>query len=624
MAIRARLEDWFDDVAAALGPRRQRRFARSPLAGVALALLCLAVYLPGLWTLPPVDRDEPRFAQASRQMFEAAALPEAQQTADLHSGGWVVPRFGDDPRLNKPPLIYWCQVASAWALTGGDPLQDALWMYRVPSVLAATLAVLLTWRIGLLLFDPRAACLGAGLLAVCPLVVGDAHLARADQVLLATTAATMLCLAAVWRSRGFERWPFWKRVTLPLLGWLFVGLGVLAKGPITPMIALLTMLALCLLRGRWRWLLRLRPLPDLLVLAAVVAPWAIAVGQRVGWDEYTSLVLSETVGRAGSPREGHSGPPGYHLVLLAILFWPGSMLTALAVARAARRARGVLSKAALKDDAQRRPLTQRARDAVRPWRGRRSEILCIAWIVPSWIIFELSATKLPHYTLPLYPAVALLTARGVFAAASGAIELAGSWPARYGLVIWVVIGFAITGAAPVALLLFSPSWIEAAIALMLSAAACVLLWRARSALRLGRVLPAHACAIASAVVAAWAIMGVGLPSANALWLSDRAIDAVRRTGIEPGDRPIAAAGFHEDSLVFLTRARIERIDRPIAWAIDNQRGFLLLPASETPGLDADPAAPPYERLTTIPGWNYSTGDPLRLDVLLLSPELPQP
>src|SRR4051812_21387330 len=74
-------------------------------AGVLLVALCLAVYLPGFFAIPVVDRDEARFAQASRQMLE--------------SGDYVVPRVQGTPRLNKPPLIYWLQATAARVLTGG-------------------------------------------------------------------------------------------------------------------------------------------------------------------------------------------------------------------------------------------------------------------------------------------------------------------------------------------------------------------------------------------------------------------------------------------------------------------------------------------------------------------------
>src|SRR2546421_6967882 len=81
------------------------------VGGALLVVLCLAVYLPGLAALPCVDRDEARFAQASRQMIESA--------------DYVVPRVQGRVRLNKPPLIYWLQSASARALTRGEPSSDA-------------------------------------------------------------------------------------------------------------------------------------------------------------------------------------------------------------------------------------------------------------------------------------------------------------------------------------------------------------------------------------------------------------------------------------------------------------------------------------------------------------------
>ncbi|MBY0307723.1 MAG: glycosyltransferase family 39 protein, partial [Phycisphaerales bacterium] len=179
----------------------RRRAASWRVAGVTLIALCLSVYLPGLWTIPPVDRDECRFAQASRQMFEHAALPVEEQDrridsatglpGGLHAGGWVVPMYGTKPRLNKPPLTYWVQVASAAAMTGGRPERDAVWMYRLPSLLSAIGTVLITWRLGVRMFDPRAAWLAGVLLAVAPMVVWDAHQARSDQLLTVLAAGAM-------------------------------------------------------------------------------------------------------------------------------------------------------------------------------------------------------------------------------------------------------------------------------------------------------------------------------------------------------------------------------------------------------------------------------------------------
>jgi 4-amino-4-deoxy-L-arabinose transferase-like glycosyltransferase len=425
-----------------------------------LIILCLLVYIPGLWTIPPVDRDESRFAQASRQMLESGTLE-----------GWVVPRVQDKPRLNKPPLIYWAQATSA-AILGDAPGQWAwldggsenIWVYRVPSVLGAIATVLMTWRLGARMFDPRAGWLAAALLAVCPIVVWDAHQARADQLLLALTTATM-----------FSLWRLWSRTprhaadeALRIRGsgwsitfWLFLSLGIMAKGPITPMIAGLTCVTLSVVSREWRWLRRLRPVMGVVIVLAAVSPWVYLVGHEVGWSKYLKIVYDETIGRSAGAKEGHWGPPGYHIVLLGVLFWPGSLLTAAAIGRAWRRGmrrqdtslsrdrkgasaceqvggadprQSVSSDfqqsgsftpyaestvpdrtTAVRSGAPRAPLRSRLRrvwESLRDARpSRRAELFLLAWMLPSWVVFELVSTKLPHYTMPLYPAVALISAR---------------------------------------------------------------------------------------------------------------------------------------------------------------------------------------------------------------------
>src|SRR5690606_6798592 len=86
----------------------------------------------------------------------------------------------------------------------------------------------------------------------------------------------------------------------------------------------------------WAWTRATRPLIGTLIVCAMVLPWVIAVGERVGWGVYSGLVWRETIGRSAEAREGHSGPPGYHLVLLVVLFWPGVMMTGMAIERGLR------------------------------------------------------------------------------------------------------------------------------------------------------------------------------------------------------------------------------------------------------------------------------------------------
>src|SRR5436190_210596 len=101
-----------------------------------LAALCLALYLPGIAAIPPLDRDEARFAQASRQMLE--------------TGDFLHIRFQDEARNKKPAGIYWLQAASVAVLS--TPESTAIWPYRLPSMVGALAALFWTATIAAVLF----------------------------------------------------------------------------------------------------------------------------------------------------------------------------------------------------------------------------------------------------------------------------------------------------------------------------------------------------------------------------------------------------------------------------------------------------------------------------------------
>jgi 4-amino-4-deoxy-L-arabinose transferase-like glycosyltransferase len=599
----------------AAGVRRCGRLA----GGLALVLLCAAVYVPGLFSIPPVDRDESRFAQASRQMFEAAALPGSERDtgpfvrneatgqvrAGAHAGGFAVPMVQDRPRLNKPPLIYWLQTGSAAALTGGDPSGDSIGVYRLPSALCALAAVLITWRLGCAAVGPVAGFLAAAMLAICPMVVWDAHQARADQLLLACTTAAMACLWSIWRSRhdqgtSAQRW-------LPALGlWLAIAGGLLAKGPITPMVVLFTALACSGVTGQWRWLARTKPLVGLAIVAACVGPWVWSTAQHVGWSTLTAIAHDELFARSTSAKESHWGPPGYHLVLSAALFWPGSLLTLAAVLRTWRLAVRLPPAESPAMGARLRSLPARWRARVS---GRDDEVFLLAWLLPSWLVFELVATKLPHYPMPLYPALALLTAKLLGDLHAGRADTTTVSGLRLGTGIWLVIGVGFACVAPLGLaLLGSPGWVLVVSAIV-AAASAFLLWAARADADAGLLLQAHMRAGVACVLALAVVFGIVLPTARLPWVSARLAEVLPATG------PVASVGFHEDSLVFLTRGRLERLDESdaIRWRRAHPAGTLIVP-------DPPPAELAGEHVRArVRGFNYSTGKPVSL--VVLSPEI---
>ena len=618
------------------------RLARGPLGGLALVLLCCTVYLPGFFGIPPVDRDESRFAQASRQMFESVALPESQRDPELHSGGLAVPRVGGKDRLNKPPLIYWLQAGSAAVFTGGDPLADAIWMYRVPSFLAGIIIVLATWRLGCSMFDPRAGWLAGVLMAVSPVFVWEAHQARADMVMIAFTTLAMGQLWRLWRSCSLPRAP-WGRAGegvpsssrsnraprfAPLLLWLFVTLGILTKGPITPMVVVLTALFLSVFSRNFRWLRTTRPLLGLAIVVAGVGPWVYAVAQQVGFAHYWSIIYDEVFGRAGSAKEGHWGPPGYHLVLLVVLFWPGSLLTGLSIARAWRRGFHMSPKRERRADGT--DLSEGGEDTVEPT-GRLRSRLCglllsavslrttgrpeaflLAWLLPSWIVFELVSTKLPHYTMPMYPAIALITARGLL-----------SWPthfqsshksARLGIWLWFALGIVLGGAVCFGwvMTIESPlAWISP-IGFLVWIAATVRVWQGCRGLRLLAVQGWSVLAAVALLITFLVSVAPGLLGLSAF--------AHRAARAHAGEQPITWVGFQEDSIVWFARGKpsFTEPDELLSWFEEHPEGVAVVSVYAEESFRQHPLE--LDATDSIFGYHYTKG---RLEKLTIVKRMPQ-
>lgn len=550
-----------------------------------LAALSLLMFLPGLHSTPPIDRDEARFAQASRQMLESVTLPREQLDPAMHAGGLAVPMVQSKQRLKKPPLIYWAQCLSVWALTGGDVLDDAIWMYRIPSVLGAMSAVLGVWWMGRRMFDPRAAFLAGALLATSTVVVFDAHQARSDQVLLgATTWAMALLWDILRRAHRGERIALWRWLVL----WLVVGVGVLAKG-LTPMVVVFTLASMGVLEGRW-WAWRAaKPLLGLLVALGVVLPWVLGVAAQVGLDTYLSVLHDEVIARGGGAKEGHSGPPGYYFLSAALAFWPGGALAIFGVWWGIRRAITLGPKG-------------------RRWAGRRThrapEVFLLSWLLPMWVFFEIYATKLPHYTLPVYPALALLCAR---AALSGS-TLLKRWPARVS-----IVGFGAVGTlVPIGLIaasatmpeLMPPLWQVAPLALLalaITLAATRLFW-------LGRGAGAVCLALAGAVPITVLVHAVVMPSLTSL---SPGVYALIEDNVGQG-RPVAATGYAEDSLVFLMRGGITKLQRAEAdeW-LGTTPGALLVCRAQ----DREALTTPVRILGSVTGLHFARGKTITVELV---------
>lgn len=538
-----------------------------------LTLLCALLYVPGIASVPPLDRDESRFVQASRQM--------------MVTDDYVTIWFQDEPRHKKPVGIHWMQSAVVDSL--GHPEDTSMWPYRLVSVFGAVMAVLGTFYFGAALLDRRVALVGAGVLAASLILVTEAHQAKTDAVLLACAVAVLGVFGRLYvQSRGGKSVPGWNVI----LFWLALGWSVMIKGPVVPAVLLLTMVTLAVADRRFSWLHGLRPVMGIPLALAVFLPWYLAVNEATGGGFLSEAVGQDLLPKLMSGQESHGAPPGYYLVLALVTFWPGSLFLWPAL---------------------RRGWTERAQAPMR---------FLLAWIGPAWLMFELVPTKLPHYTLPLYPALALLVAAALFAVREAAYQRLAGLPARVWYAVWAVVGLALAGAS-VALPIIhgeglNPLTLPIALAALAAAVVPVVLaWR-------GRYLNAVAAAIACAGATYIGVFTVVLPSLTDFAVSPRLVAAY--DAALPGRAfPLVSTGYTEPSLVFLAGtetvltspegAATYLADHPGAVAAvesRDQQVFL-----DTLAARPDATVVPVD---SVQGFNYSRGR--EVDITLYRSETP--
>ena len=336
-----------------------------------LMAITLLGSLPGLSNMQVIDRDEARFAQASVQMRD--------------SGDYVNIRFHDRERHKKPVGIYWLQTASLKLFS--SPEKRDIWVHRLPSVLAGLLAVIGVYWSGLILYNKPGAFIAALLFSTSFLLIFESHIAKTDAALC---AASVWALGAILRLRDPQHSATHSRAGLIL--WVALGCGIILKGPILPAIIISAWITIAiwekkLEKSRTSWTTIFNPI-GLCLFGLIVIPWYVMIYKATGGAFFGTAISSDLTPKLTGGQETHGGLPGYYALTIFVTLWPAAIFLLSSIAYGFKAAKAS-SETYLNSSPAR-------------W--------LLAWVIPFWIILEFTPTKLPHYVLPLFPAIALLIA----------------------------------------------------------------------------------------------------------------------------------------------------------------------------------------------------------------------
>jgi 4-amino-4-deoxy-L-arabinose transferase-like glycosyltransferase len=546
---------------------------------VALILIALLTWLPGFFTLPPLDRDESRFAQASKQMLE--------------SGDFIQIRLGDEARDQKPVGIYWLQAASTAILSplvsiGAE--RNVIWTYRIPSLVGSLAALLLTFFLVRSFAAVETAFFASVLLGTSLLLMVETHIAKTDAFLLAMVlGAQSLLLRAYLYARQAGEISAPSRIAI-FAGWVCFAFGILVKGPIIIAVCAASVIAVSVWDREWRWFARIRPLWGFLLTMIIVLPWLIAIGFATDGAFFYNSLGDDFALKLIGEQESHGAPPGYFTLLVFVTFWPATIVLLPAVLFG---------------------IANRNKPVIR---------YLLLWAVTTFIMFEIAPTKLPHYTLPAYPALAILGALWVtrsseatqsgwlgrlFRIASPAIFL-GIAIVLAGLLLWLPFNFG-DGTDILAYPL-------AAIAVSLAILASIFIWRGQ---RADGVMFASLTAIIFYLFT-WQEIA---PSLSDFQLSPRIAEAVEEN-TRPGDPPVVIAGYAEPSIRFLLGTETQLVTGPVAGEEAARRGGLFVVTEQEHAAFAQVLEDSTMRavvLSEIHGANYSNGQLLVLTLYRVEP-----
>ena len=472
------------------------RFRLLALLAAAAVLFTAGVGRGSLW-----DQDEAKYTQVAREILETG------DPITLHVNG--------TPWFVHPPLYMWLQAALG-AVVGFSEVTARIW-----SSVFGVVGLYATVLIGRLFFGAAPAMLGGVVLATTFEYFALSRLAIFDVVLTAFMLLAFYAFLQAVRT-GARRHRYWTA--------LWVGLGILTKGPIA-------LLLPGLVTGAYLAVRRISPGGIRAWVGPVVAAgflglsWYALEYLRHGWEFVKIVIGYYTVTRFVGVVEGQAGPWWYYAPVFGIGAFPWTAFVLAAL----------------------------------PYHGRRwkdgGSLIILLWIGITVVFYSLAGTKLPNYVLPAFPFAALGVGamwHDVFAGRARARRLVGMGFAGTALALLVFAGEIAAFAR-----IQYPGELAAVQRHLLTVAAvlAVCLALAAAAYLLHRPRAAFALVAITTVVLAAAVIGTTLPLIDAR-RPVRPIAEAIRSAVPPGGSFVGYRISDHQTLLYYSERRARWLDDP--------------------------------------------------------------
>ncbi len=324
-------------------------------------LVCFFIYFQGLLKLPVMDRDEARFATATKTM--------------LINKEYIDIKMVDEVRYKKPIGIYWSQALMN-SIIGKYPY-DEIWIYRLPSILGVFICLIAIYFSIKRLENKQIAFFSIFFLIFSILTISEIHQSKTDGLLFLFIS---LCNLKIYKLITYKKLSNFDIISF----WIFLAFGILLKGPIIFLFTVLPMLIFSVYKkiNLFKLVWSVTGLSALIIISL---PWFILINIKSGGLFWSESIGHDLFSKVKSGQESHGFPPGYYTILLFIFFWPGSVFLF-----------NFIKEIKL--------------DFKKICMNNFSFYLLVSFISP-FIIFEIVPTKLPHYVYPCYLPLSIMISK---------------------------------------------------------------------------------------------------------------------------------------------------------------------------------------------------------------------